>query len=275
MTTIEGPAAKLPTRPTAGSAPLGAPSRRVRAYVADTRDPVTIERCRAAGLGFVYQRGRIPRDPTEDPWFYDNRVFEDWKAGRRWGPVDDMEYLADLQRIARMRRRYRPRFVVLPDVVGDALATARMALDVLSRLASAQLVASTRDLLCAPEHYAKIARQGIRFAFAVQDGAEVYRDWLTNWFEFWRASLTTIFVGGTLDWKLKTAASWARFAHEHGLVLHVGRIGTGRKVDWAFAAGVDSIDSAVPLWSRENLDVFVRALRRGEAQETLPLGEAR
>lgn len=48
--------------------------------------------------------------------------------------------------------------------------------------------------------------------------------------------------------------------HRRGLPCHVGRVGTARRIAWAKRIGADSIDSCLPLWSRENLDSFLRAL---------------
>lgn len=56
------------------------------------------------------------------------------------------------------------------------------------------------------------------------------------------------------------ARAWVRFAHARGMPVHIGRVGTARRVRWARRIGADSIDSCVPLWSRENLDVFAAAL---------------
>jgi len=106
------------------------------------------------------------------------------------------------------------------------------------------------------------ARPGLRFYLAVQDGmaaADV------------RAAIAGfggIFVGGTLSWKLQTGASWVRLAHELGLPCHVGRVGTARRVRWARRIGADSIDSCLPLWSKEQLAGFVSAL--GATQTEMP-----
>jgi NADPH:quinone reductase-like Zn-dependent oxidoreductase len=80
-----------------------------------------------------------------------------------------------------------------------------------------------------------------------------------------------LFVGGSLPWKLATGERWVRFAHAHGRRCHIGRVGTPRRVAWARRIGADSIDSCLPLWSRENLDAFVAAVR-GEQAATAQLG---
>lgn len=61
---------------------------------------------------------------------------------------------------------------------------------------------------------------------------------------------------------MRTVA-WTDLAHELGLLCHVGRVGGAKRVRWAREIGADSIDSSLPLWSRENLRVFLAALGEG------------
>jgi hypothetical protein len=67
--------------------------------------------------------------------------------------------------------------------------------------------------------------------------------WLTS-------SVSTIFVGGTMEWKMATMGYWARFAHERGMDCHVGRIGTVERMMIADREGADSIDSTT--WVQRN-----------------------
>ena len=67
-------------------------------------------------------------------------------------------------------------------------------------------------------------------------------------------------MGGTLEWKLRTGAMWAREAHARGLRCHVGRVGSEDRIRWALRIEADSIDSALPLFSEENLERFLSAL---------------
>jgi hypothetical protein len=50
---------------------------------------------------------------------------------------------------------------------------------------------------------------------------------------------------------------------------HVGRISTRRRVCWARRIGVDSIDSAGPLWSAANLRLFLGALEGRQVELAL------
>ena len=69
-----------------------------------------------------------------------------------------------------------------------------------------------------------------------------------------------VFVGGTLEWKLATGATWVRWAHDRRIRCHIGRVGTPRRVHWAREIGADSIDSAFPLWSDQQFTAFCDAL---------------
>lgn len=53
-----------------------------------------------------------------------------------------------------------------------------------------------------------------------------------------------IFVGGDTAWKLATMAMWARLAHAHDAICHVGRVNSVRRIHLCAAAGVDSFDGS-------------------------------
>lgn len=72
-----------------------------------------------------------------------------------------------------------------------------------------------------------------------------------------------VFVGGDTDWKEHTVAFWARFAHAHGALCHVGRVNTARRLAICQAAGVDSIDGS-------GASRYVRHLSFMEAARTVP-----
>jgi hypothetical protein len=55
---------------------------------------------------------------------------------------------------------------------------------------------------------------------------------------------TGIFVGGDTPWKLATMAMWARLAHAHGALCHVGRVNSVRRIRLCAAAGADSFDGS-------------------------------
>jgi hypothetical protein len=183
----------------------------------------------AGGYGQVILRGRVGKARLNGRrWFYDNGAFRDWRSGV---PFDAPAFEADILAILDLAPRERPDFVVLPDRVAAGLESLGMSLAWLHRL----------------------GRLSLRYALVVQDGMRA--DDIP-----WEAPFDVLFVGGSLDWKLQTAQLWIHAAHEHGRVCHVGRVGTGRRVRWALDLAADSIDSSLPLWSVDKLDIFTAAV---------------
>lgn len=167
-------------------------------------------------------------------WAFDNGVFELYRRGERFeGSVrTQWEVLVDsLAGAVADGLVQAPDWCALPDVVANGRASLRRSLDAL---------ADWQDC-------------GLRWALVVQDGmAPETLPWDAPW--------DVVFVGGSLPWKLATGASWARAAHEHGRLCHIGRVGTVDRVTWARAAGADSIDSSLPLWAAPKLTGFLAAL---------------
>jgi len=87
---------------------------------------------------------------------------------------------------------------------------------------------------------------------AVQDGMETL--------DVEASRFDGIFIGGTIPWKLRTAPHWVSVARRQGVPVHFARCGTARRVSYARALGCDSIDSSLPLWSKQNLRSFIDAL---------------
>jgi hypothetical protein len=117
-------------------------------------------------------------------------------------------------------------FVTVPDVVGDAHATA-----------------------IAFEKWAPaLERRGLPVALVLQDGVEVgpLRAWLQR---TWHR-LDAVFIGGTTEWKEgPAAAELAREAKSRGKWVHWGRVNTRRRFDLIVASGAaDSFDGSK--WAR-------------------------
>ena len=171
------------------------------------------EACAELGVGLMMCDGW--RDPSAYPFFaVDNGAFSAWKQGRRWDPST---FLRILTRCAEEGRA--PEFAVLPDIVGGGYESLRRS------------------------HYWRIVLDDLfprfRWALAVQDGMTpegVYGFAIPG-------QISTIFVGGTMEWKMATMDQWAEFAHERGMDCHVGRIGTVERMMIADRCGADSIDS--------------------------------
>lgn len=201
----------------------------MQAYLGQTRAAKWIRRCTERGFGEMTVRGELP--PRRRPWAYDNAAFRDWKAEREFNMV---QFTRDLWRIR--RERLNPNFIALPDKPTDAAAT----FDLFD-----EWTGWTQDQLgdeCPPLY------------FVVQDGMPPERvlDVLRQ--------VEGLFVGGSLQWKLRTGEQWVQLAHSVGKQCHVGRVGTFDRVRWAQRIGADSIDSCLPLFSQDQFDRFCEAI---------------
>lgn len=118
----------------------------------------------------------------------------------------------------------KPDFVVAPDIVAGGWTSLERSLAWLPFL---------REL-------------GLRPYLAVQDGMTL--DGVSPHV----ASFDGLFVGGTGGWKLASGWWWVKLAHACGKPCHIGRISGRDRVRLVKSWGADSIDSCVPLWSKEN-----------------------
>jgi hypothetical protein len=201
----------------------------MRAYCGQTRDPRVIAILAEHGVGECTVRGEL-LSRKRDPWFYDNGAFRDWQAGKEFNSI---RFVRDMRRI-----RYSngvngaPDFVVLPDIVA----------------------AGERSLAFSSLWWHDV--EGLPAYLAVQDGmtSDSVRAWLDD------NTCAGLFVGGSLEWKLETAASWVALAHELGMRCHVGRVGIPERIRWAAEIGADSIDSCLPLMFQKHLDRFLATM---------------
>ena len=109
-----------------------------------------------------------------------------------------------------------PDFIVCPDIVCGGLSSRDFSMEW-----------ATTKLIGCP-----------KLALVVQDGIEP-QDIRT----FELRQFSTIFIGGSVDWKWETAKSWVEYAHYNGKKCHIGRCGTAKKIQLALEYGADSIDS--------------------------------
>lgn len=137
-------------------------------------------------------------------WCADNSVFADKYPG-------DEPFLAWLAKLQHLRADCR--FVVAPDVVGDARAT-------LDR--SGPMLRRVRHL-------------GFPVALAAQNGLEDLR---VPWDDF-----DCLFIGGDTAWKLGPAArALVVQARHYGKWVHMGRVNGWGRLRLARQAGCDSVD---------------------------------
>lgn len=208
----------------------------VNVYVGQTRAKGWIRLLEGYGFGEMVCRGELPN--RRHPWAFDNGAFKDWTAGQ---PFNVKRFEQDLDTIW-LRVATAPDFIVAPDIVAGGLPSLELSRSWLKRMPK-----------WCPTY------------LVMQDGmtpADITDEVLDGF--------GGLFVGGTLPWKLRTAREWISFAHSKGLKCHVGRMGTEKRVRAALRWGADSIDSALPLWSRENLESFLRGFRPTGSLE-LPL----
>lgn len=147
-----------------------------------------------------------------------------WQTPGGWASLDkswalDNDCFKSLDRKAfiTMLKRFQGypgcMWVTAPDVVGDAQATL------------------TRFKLWQPT----IRYFGYKVALVAQDGLEAQE---IPWHDF-----DALFIGGSTEWKLgPAAASIIREAKLRGKWVHMGRVNTRKRLNYAIAIGCDSID---------------------------------
>lgn len=205
-------------------------------YIGQTRSRALIAELTELGFGEITQRHEVP--PRRMPWALDNGAFGDWRAERPFDAAQFRKALADARSVAT-----RPDFVAVPDRVAAGLDSLSLSLewrDECAELTQPYLV--VQDGMTSSDVSAVIDRFG------------------------------GLFVGGSLPWKIATGSSWVELAHKHSKRCHIGRVGTPRRVAWAKRIGADSIDSCLPLWSRDKLTEFVAAVRGTRRQAELFFG---
>lgn len=197
----------------------------IRGFVGQCRGAKLIAKCNAAGLGEMTQPSEFP--PRRFPWILDNGAFKLWRSGK---PFDGAKFWSVVERAA--EHNPRPEFVVCPDVVAGGLESLALSLAWADR----------------------IEPTGLKMALVVQDGM-TEADVAPHLHRF-----AVLFIGGSLEWKLATLSYWARVARDHGIKVHAGRIGGRKRMLLAKRAGIDSVDSCVPLFSDGNMSNFLNAL---------------
>lgn len=208
----------------------------MKAYCGQTREPKLVRLLQERGVGECTVRGEL-KSRKRSPWFYDNGAYRDWQGGKDFNAV---QFTRDCRRM-RMdieRGAARPDFVVMPDRVAAGPASLEFS--------------STFVLECA----------GLPCYLALQDGmTEEHLVKALAWFAEGGTDVRGLFVGGTTEWKICTARSWVRFAHQRELALHIGRVGTPDRVAWAVSIGADSIDSCLPImFTSVHLHPFLAAI---------------
>jgi len=218
--------------------------------VGGTKSKKIIKRLNALGWGRIWNEGRTYHSPKE-PWALDNGAYAAYLNGTEFDQVQFLHRLRD----AAQRAPHRPEFVVLPDIVAGGLASLELSEKWLGILHT--------DTMQERHGFTPIDYHTIRGwpkYLAVQDG--LLETHITDRII---REIAGIFVGGSNGFK-STAQLWTSFAHKNDLKCHYGRAGTLKKLDHAIESGVDSLDSAFPLWTAERLDRFVARWVYGNPQ---------
>lgn len=139
------------------------------------------------------------------------------KYGKRWALDNDCFNGLDREAFIRMLKRFQAvpgcLWATAPDVVGDAKAT-------LIRFRMWEPV---------------IRYFGYKVALVAQDGLETME---IPWNSF-----DALFIGGSTEWKIgPDAAAIIREAKRRGKWVHMGRVNTRKRLNYAIAIGCDSID---------------------------------
>lgn len=144
-------------------------------------------------------------------------------SGMPWAADNDCFQVLDVDRFTAMLDRIQGLpgclFVVCPDVVGDWRATA-------------ELWASWEP---------GIRRRGLPVALAAQDGL---RPESVPWWQ-----IDALFIGGTTEWKLgPEPTKLIAEAKRRGKWVHMGRVNSHKRLDYARFLGCDSADGSK--WTR-------------------------
>ena len=177
------------------------------------------------GWGEMTQPKEVPA--RRRPWVLDNAAFLAFKANRPW---DAEAFATAASRAANSKPA--PEFVVAPDIVAGGWASLEHSLRWLPWLRELRLTCY----------------------LAVQDGMTL--DGVAPHLR----SFDGVFVGGSKAWKLASGWWWVKLAHAFSLPCHIGRISGREHVRLVKGWGTDSIDSCVPLWSRENRNAVLKGL---------------
>lgn len=133
-----------------------------------------------------------------------------------------------------IQMNHQPMWVCVPDAVGDRHTTLE------------------RWYL----HHERIKDMGFSLAFVVQDGmtpGDV------------PSQAKCCFVGGTTEWKLEKAGEFKGVCER----LHIGRVNTLKRIQWAESIGADSVDGTGFFRGRDKKHYDFRRYFEGDSQCSL------
>ena len=80
-----------------------------------------------------------------------------------------------------------------------------------------------------------------------------------------------LFLGGSNEFKLRTAEMWREVCDDYSINFHYARCGTAKKIRHAKALKCDSIDSAIPIWRTKRMNDLKRYLEDAECTPNLTI----
>ena len=197
-------------------------------YLANPCGPAVIAAMQAETLGYIDTPAQGNRRPEGVKWCADNGAYSDKFDETKWWRFLVTNAYASKDCL----------FAVAPDVVGDAAATLE------------------RSLPWLP----KIRSLGYPVAFVAQDGQEHLS---VPWSDF-----DCLFIGGTTEWKLGPhARALVAEAKARDKWVHMGRVNSERRFEYARAIGCDSADGTFltfgPDKNLPRLKTWLRSVNQG------------
>lgn len=184
-------------------------------YFANPVSPAVRAHMAAGTLGYIDTPGQGNARPPGVTWCADNGAYSDnWDETAWWAFLhNNADHAASCA------------FAVAPDVVGDAWRTHCRSLPWLS----------------------KIRALGYPVAYVAQDGID--RHPMMPWHDF-----DVLFLGGTTEFKLgPIARHYTAEAKAHGKLVHMGRVNSKRRFEYAKSIGCDSVDGTFLTYGPDKL----------------------
>lgn len=207
----------------------------MKIYIGNNGSLKNFELMKKRGWGNVHLASAFRYPKKGIDWILDNGAYSCWIKNE---PFDENAFEDALIKLENCVSH--PDFVVVPDIVAGGIESLRFSLK-----------------------WANIIPAGLVLYLAVQDGMN------SAIVEKYIGLFDGLFVGGTLEWKIRTGKTWVDLAHSYNMKCHIGKVGTFRRLVWAKSIGADSVDSSTFVQVRNGLERIVSAT----AQTTLIVRE--
>lgn len=207
------------------------------AYTSRTGTLSTLAALRANGWRQLIAPGQRPSSGHTAGWMLDNGAWSAHQRGRVLCGKAFLRHLVAWGRYADM--------VVVPDIVAGGAAS----------------LALSRRWLLPCLHNCRLALVPVQAGMTPADVHDLV-DHRSGNPPGWPCNRVGLFVGGSTDWKLGTLPMWGRFAREHDVWLHVGRVNSVKRIQACREAGADSFDGKSPVMFPSTLPLLDSAHRQ-------------